>query len=68
LYGDAAATDAAEKSFKVYARKQPAQGKGGYTVDHSAGMYVFDKAGSPRLYLSYGEKSADIAHDLGRLM
>jgi protein SCO1 len=68
LYGDAAATEAVEKSFKVYAHKQPAQGKGGYTVDHSAGMYVFDKTGSPRLYLNYGEKSADIARDLGRLM
>lgn len=68
LYGDAAALDEVEKKFKVYARKQPVEGKSGYTVDHSAGIYVFDKSGVPRLYLNYGQKPADIAHDLGLLM
>lgn len=68
LYGDAVALDKVEKDFKVYARKQPSAGRSGYTVDHSAGIYVYDKLGAPRLYLNYGQKPADIAHDLGLLM
>ncbi|PPD16743.1 MAG: SCO family protein, partial [Methylotenera sp.] len=39
-----------------------------YTIDHSAGMYVFDKEGKIRLYLDYGQKPADIASDLKKLM
>jgi protein SCO1/2 len=54
--------------FKIYAKKIEAQGKGGYTVDHSAGMYVFDKEGKIRLYVDYGEKPADIANDIKQLL
>lgn len=67
LYGDAAALNEVEKNFKVYARKQPA-GKSGYSVDHSAGIYVFGRNGAPRLYLNYGQKPVDIAHDLDLLL
>ena len=68
LYGDAATLGEVEKKFKVYAHKQSSAGKSGYTIDHSAGVYVFDKSGEPRLYLNYGQKPADIAHDFGLLM
>lgn len=68
LYGDAAAMAEIEKNFKVYARKQPSSSKGGYTIDHSAGIYVFDKGGASRLYLNFGQQPADIAHDLTLLM
>ena len=54
--------------FKVYAKKVEAQGKGGYTLDHSAGMYVFDKSGKIRLYVDYGEKPADIANDIKHIL
>ncbi len=64
LRGNEQETAATAANFKIYAKKVDAQGKGGYTVDHSAGMYVFDKAGKIRLYIDYGEKPADIAHDL----
>jgi protein SCO1/2 len=40
------------------------KGKSTYTLDHSAGMYVFDKTGKIRLYVDYGEKPADIANDI----
>ena len=48
-------------SFKVFYSK--IEGKDDYTVDHSAGIYVFDKKGNVRLYMNYGEKSADMASD-----
>lgn len=54
--------------YKVYAAKVIDAGKEGYTMDHSAGLYVFDKTGAPRVYIGYGEKPANIAHDLQLLM
>ncbi|PKO51452.1 MAG: SCO family protein [Betaproteobacteria bacterium HGW-Betaproteobacteria-20] len=54
--------------FKIYAKKVDAQGQGGYTVDHSAGMYVFDKTGKIRLYVDYGEKPADMANDIKQIL
>lgn len=50
--------------FKIYAKKVEAQGQSGYTIDHSAGMYIFDKNGKIRLYVDYGQKPADIANDI----
>lgn len=55
-------------NFKVYYAKVEAQGKGGYTIDHSAGMYLFDKLGKIRLYAEYGEKPADIANDIKQIL
>jgi protein SCO1 len=54
--------------YKVYAAKVSEPGKSGYTMDHSAGLYVFDKTGAPRIYLGYGEKPENIAHDLQLLL
>ena len=68
LRGNEQETAAATSTFKIYAKKVDAQGKGGYTVDHSAGMYVFDKKGKIRLYIDYGEKPVDIAHDLNLIL
>jgi protein SCO1/2 len=39
-----------------------------YTVDHSAGTYVFDPQGRLRLYLKHGETAQNIAADLRRLL
>lgn len=44
LTGDPAAIAAAEKSYRVYARKVPLEG-GEYTMDHSAVVYLMDKNG-----------------------
>ncbi len=68
LRGDEATTAATATTFKIYAKKVEAQGKGGYTLDHSAGMYVFDKLGKIRLYVDYGEKPADIANDIKQIL
>lgn len=44
LSGDRASIDAALKQFRVYARKVPLEG-GGYTMDHTALIYLFDRRG-----------------------
>ena len=54
--------------FKIFSSKVKSEGASGYTIDHSAGMYVFDRAGKIRLYVEYGEKPADLANDLKTLL
>jgi len=52
----------------VFYSKQESSSKGGYTLDHSAGVYVFDRDGNLRLFLSHGQSAKDIAHDIGLLL
>ena len=54
-------------NFKIFYSKVEGKSKNDYTIDHSAGMYVFDKNGKIRLYLDYGEKPADMANDIKQL-
>jgi protein SCO1/2 len=68
LYGDAAATAAVAKEFKIIYQKQPGKTPESYTVDHSAGTYVFDREGRVRLFMNYGQPPDVIAHDLGILL
>lgn len=68
LTGTQQQIEATAAQFKVYAQKQPVAGKSGYTIDHSAGCYVFDQQGRPRLYLHFGQQPRDIAHDLLQLL
>jgi protein SCO1 len=55
-------------SYKIYASKVESKGSSGYTIDHSAGLFVFDKTGKVRIYMNYGEKPADIAHDIQQIL
>ncbi|QDC44835.1 SCO family protein [Methylophilus medardicus] len=68
LRGTVAEVAANLSEYKVYAAKVNEPGKSGYTMDHSAGLYVFDQQGAPRIYLGYGEKPENIAHDLRLLL
>ena len=68
LWGSLEETAETLGNFKIYYSKVESKTKGDYTIDHSAGMYVFDKTGKIRLYLDYGQKPADIASDLTKLM
>ncbi|EUJ11351.1 uncharacterized protein SCO1/SenC/PrrC, involved in biogenesis of respiratory and photosynthetic systems [Methylophilaceae bacterium 11] len=54
-------------SYKIFASKVVSSTSSNYTIDHSAGLYVFDKKGTARIYMSYGQKPADIAHDVKQL-
>lgn len=55
-------------NFKIYYMQTPGKGENDYSIDHSAGMYAFDKQGKVRVYLSYGQKPADIASDIKKLL
>jgi protein SCO1/2 len=68
LWGDAAATEKVAKEFKVIYQKQPGPKPGSYTVDHSAGVFLFDPQGRLRVYASHGQGPQVFAHDLRELL
>lgn len=67
MSGDADAISRTAKEFKVFYQKQPLPG-GGYSVDHSAGTYIFDQEGRLRLFASYGRGAPAILHDIRMLL
>ena len=67
LTGDADATARTAKEFKVFYQKQPLPG-GGYSVDHSAGTYIYDTAGRLRLFAGYGQGAPKMLHDIHLLL
>ncbi|CAN1537824.1 Copper chaperone SCO1/SenC [Burkholderiaceae bacterium] len=56
------------KDFRVYYNKVPGSNPKNYTIDHTAGSYVFDPAGNLRLYIKHGQGAEPIAHDLKILL
>lgn len=68
LYGDSAMTAKVAAEFRIFFRKQPGSSATSYTVDHTAGSYVFDPAGRLRLYFRHGETPQRMAQDLKRLL
>jgi protein SCO1/2 len=68
LRGSADETTAAAKAFKVFYAKVPGQTAGSYTMDHTAGSYVFDAAGKVRLFTRYGTGSEALKADLQQLL
>lgn len=68
LWGSLQETAETMGNFKIYYSKVEGKSKDDYTIDHSSGMYVFDKSGKIRLYMGYGEKPADMASDIEKLM
>ncbi|MGZ5142410.1 MAG: SCO family protein [Burkholderiales bacterium] len=67
LYGSPEETARAAKEFKVYYQKQPLPG-GDYTMDHSAGTFVFDTQGRLRLFAQYGAGAPALLHDIRLLL
>ena len=55
-------------NFKIFYAKVEGTTKGDYTIDHSSGMYAFDKEGKIRLYIAYATKPADMASDIEKLL
>lgn len=68
LRGNADETKAAAKAFKVFYAKVPGKTDTSYTVDHTAGSYVFDAQGRVRLFTRYGSGAEALKHDLGLLL
>ena len=68
LRGDEAQTKETLKNFKIFYSKVEGEKAGDYTVDHSAGMYVFDKSGKIRVYMGYGQKIPEMVSDIKKLL
>ncbi len=56
------------KDFKIYYKKVDGKTKGSYTMDHSAGSYIFDEKGRIRLYNRYGSGAEVLASDIRLLI
>jgi len=56
------------KAFRVYYKKVEGKTPTSYTMDHSAGSYVYDTKGRVRLYTRYGSGAAALAGDIKKLL
>ena len=56
------------KRFKVYYKKVPGSTPDTYTMDHSAGSYIYDPSGRVRLYSRYGGGAQVLADDVKKLL
>jgi protein SCO1/2 len=68
LYGTKEQTAAVAKEFKVFYQKVDGPTAESYSMDHTAGTYVFDGLGHPRLYLPNAATPDDVTHDLKILL
>lgn len=67
LYGDASSTALAAKAFGVNYIKQDDH-HGGYTLDHSDGMYLLGPRGKPLLLAPYAEPANKLIQDIRLLL
>ena len=68
LRGTPEQTAKTAKEFKVFYSKVPGTEPGSYTIDHTAGSYVFDRDGRLRLFIHHGQGADPIVHDLRQLL
>jgi protein SCO1 len=68
LRGTPEQTRAAAKNFKVFYAKVPGKTPTSYTIDHTAGSYVFDAQGRVRLFTRHGSGADALMHDLKLLL
>src|SRR5580658_1318355 len=68
LSGGPQAIEAAEKAFRVYARKGQAQADGDYSMDHSSVIYLMDKSGAFVEAFNAERPPEEAAKDLGRFL
>jgi protein SCO1/2 len=54
--------------FKVFYQKVPGKTEGSYTIDHTAGSYVFDPEGRLRLFIKHGQGGQPLADDIKALL
>lgn len=56
------------KGFKVFYQQVPGKTPGSYTIDHTAGSYVFDPEGRLRLFIKHGQGGRPLADDIKALL
>ncbi|MDH4479085.1 MAG: SCO family protein [Rhodoferax sp.] len=59
---------AVAKDFKIYYKKVAGSSASSYTMDHSAGSYIYDTQGQLRLFTRYGSGAPVLAADIAVLM
>ena len=68
LRGSLEQTHAAAKEFKIFFAKVPGKTEGAYTMDHTAGTFVFDPQGRIRLFIRQGGGAEAMASDIKLLL
>lgn len=68
LTGTAEQIMAVAKDFKVFFKKVEGKQPGSYTLDHSAGIYMYDPQGQLRSYHRYGQGAQALAKDAKALL
>ncbi len=68
LRGTPEQTAAAAKEFKVFYAKVPGKTEGSYTMDHTAGSYLFDAQGRLRVFVRYNSGAEALTADLKTLL
>ena len=56
------------KDFKIYYKKVAGKSLDSYTMDHSAGSYIFDTKGQLRLFTRYSSGAPVLAADIAQLL
>ncbi len=59
---------ATAKEYKVYYKRVDGRTPTSYTMDHSAGSYIYDTRGQLRLYSRYGMGAKALAGDIEQLL
>ena len=59
---------AVARDFKVFYEKVPGNAPGQYTMNHTAGSYVFDRSGRIRLFVRHGQGTDILASDFKALL
>jgi protein SCO1/2 len=68
LRGTPEQTAKVAKEFKVFYAKVPGTEPDNYTIDHTAGSYVFDRDGKLRLFVRHGQGADTLVHDIRQLL
>ncbi|MEX0958066.1 MAG: SCO family protein [Burkholderiales bacterium] len=68
LTGSAEQIASVAREFKVIYQRVDGSSPETYSMDHSAGSFVFDPEGRLRLYVSYGQGAEVFAHDIAQLL
>lgn len=68
LYTTPEKTATLAKDYKVYFKKVDGPTATSYTMDHTAGSYVYDSTGKLRLFTRYGTKPELTAADIKQLL
>lgn len=68
LYADEGQLEQVAKDFKIYYKKVDGPTPTSYTMDHSAGSYVYDTKGRIRLYSRYGTPVEALTQDIRYLL